>query len=89
MTRRKSAEPLLRPADVRRLELAVERLRRGAATLLQIHARQVDRLSQRMQVVVTEAELLRGALERATGKGRMDDVPLELGRVTAGRGRGR
>ncbi len=58
---------VLRPGELRRVEVAVQRLRDGAAALLTRHAHQVDQLSQRMQVVVTEAELLRQSLEKVTG----------------------
>lgn len=66
----------LRISDLRRLEAAVVQLQacvdlivRQHALLLREHADLVDRLSQRMQVVLTEAELLRGALEEARGNG--------------------
>jgi len=60
-------KPVLKDAQVKRLEAAVERLRLGSATLLKAHARQVEQLSQRMQVVVTEAGMLRDQIRAATG----------------------
>ena len=58
--------PVLKDAQVKRLEAAADRIRAGAATLLKAHAQQVDRLSQRMQVVVSEAGLLRDQIKAAT-----------------------
>jgi len=56
---------VLKDAQIRRLEQAADRMRDGAATFLRAVAQQTDRLSQRMQVVVGEAGLLRNQITKA------------------------
>lgn len=72
---------IIQPADVSRLEAAINRMLRVAVAVQRRHAQQVDQLSQRMQVVVAELGCVRAALEDVTRDGRMDDVPRELGKV--------
>jgi hypothetical protein len=64
VTARKRRAPVPVPGDMRRFEAAIARLQSVAESLLRAHADQVDLLSQRMQVVVTESELLRQALAK-------------------------
>ena len=58
---------ILKDAQIRRLEVAVDRARDTAAALLKAHAKQVDALSQRLQVVVSEAGALRDQIGAASG----------------------
>jgi hypothetical protein len=58
-------KPSVTDAQIKRVEAAIDRLRDGAAGLLKAQAHQIDKLSQRMQVVVTEAGLLRDQLKAA------------------------
>jgi hypothetical protein len=55
--------PVLKDGQITRIEKVVDRARDGMATLLKRHAEQVDALSQRLQVVVTEVGLLRDQIK--------------------------
>lgn len=50
--------PTISDSQIKRVERAIERLRDGEATFLNKNARQIDTLSQRLQVVTTEVGTL-------------------------------
>lgn len=60
--------PALKNSQITRLERAVERMRDSSAALLKAHSHQVDRLTQRMQVVVSEAGMLKDAVALTHGE---------------------
>jgi hypothetical protein len=57
--------PVFTEAHIRRLEVAVERARRDANELVRCHVNRVDALSQRLQVVVSEVNVLTEMLRKA------------------------
>jgi hypothetical protein len=65
--------PVLKDAQVKRLEMAIQRLRDGEAAFAKALHHHTDRLAQRQQVVVSEvgtlAELLKAATAAARGGG--------------------
>lgn len=73
----KVSAPILKDAQVKRLEVAVDRARDAATLLLKKHAHHVDALSQRLQIVVTEAGLLRDQIKAAGAAARNQPVDAQ------------
>ena len=67
--------PILKDAQVKHLDVAVQRMRDTDASFLRALAHWADKIAQRQQVVVSEAGLLRDVIEKALGASRAIAVP--------------
>jgi hypothetical protein len=79
--------PILKDAQVKRLEAAVDRLRDGMTIFLKRSAHLADQLAQRQQVVATEAGTLRDQIKAAFGTAAARDQQAHGATLNRGAGR--